>query len=592
MTALCDHPDADVRRLALEASARAPLPELRERAAELAARDPSPEVRAAALGALGAADPEGSLETLEAALISPLPAVRRGALAALLRWGSLDGMLAAGGPLRALLRSADPRERQEAAEVLGRVGNSSFYRPLVDLLRDPDKHVRSAACAAAAELRHPRLIESLVAAAALRGSRGAAAQALAAFGLEAVAPIAAELAAEHRLFDPGARRRLANTLGHIPARSAFEAALDALPGEADARVRYSLAKSAVRLRIELGIAPLAPLTLRPLLERELCAAYELDAGAAAIIARYPERPLLDEALRLALGHARRRVLRLLALAHPPELLALIDRNLEARDPAARSNAVEVLDNLLAPAAKQTVLPLIDAAAGEGSAAERVARLRGLLPLDVPGADALLERLARGRDPFLAACAFAVGARNRVTALAAAARATLQASPPAQPIVCETATALLAWLDHLPTGEPMYTTTEKILFLKGVSLFAEVPGEDLVALARSAEVVHAAAGKPVVREGEIGDALYVLLTGAARVERAGRELARLARGECFGEMAVLDREPRSATVIATEASQMLRIAQDDFYEILADHAEIAEGILRVLTHRLRKAAPGG
>jgi CRP-like cAMP-binding protein len=138
---------------------------------------------------------------------------------------------------------------------------------------------------------------------------------------------------------------------------------------------------------------------------------------------------------------------------------------------------------------------------------------------------------------------------------------------------------------------MYTTTEKILFLKGVSLFAEVPGEDLVALARSAEVVHAAAGKPVVREGEIGDALYVLLTGAARVERAGRELARLARGECFGEMAVLDREPRSATVIATEASQMLRIAQDDFYEILADHAEIAEGILRVLTHRLRKAAPG-
>jgi len=59
-------------------------------------------------------------------------------------------------------------------------------------------------------------------------------------------------------------------------------------------------------------------------------------------------------------------------------------------------------------------------------------------------------------------------------------------------------------------------------------------------------------------------------------------------ECFGEMAILDRQPRSATVRAEEDTTVLKITQEDFFEIMADRPEIAQGVIEVLTSRLRKA----
>jgi CRP-like cAMP-binding protein len=133
---------------------------------------------------------------------------------------------------------------------------------------------------------------------------------------------------------------------------------------------------------------------------------------------------------------------------------------------------------------------------------------------------------------------------------------------------------------------MPTTTEKVLVLQSIGIFARVPPALLAPLARLAEPCIFGPGAEVVRQGEPGESLYAVVRGTLRVLVDGREVAAIGRGECFGEMAVLDAEPRSATVVVAEEAELLEIRQADFYEILHERAEIAEEVIRVLSRRVR------
>ncbi|MBI5546416.1 MAG: cyclic nucleotide-binding domain-containing protein [Deltaproteobacteria bacterium] len=135
---------------------------------------------------------------------------------------------------------------------------------------------------------------------------------------------------------------------------------------------------------------------------------------------------------------------------------------------------------------------------------------------------------------------------------------------------------------------MITTVEKVLFLKSVDLFSQIPGEDLAQIALITSEEGREAGEDVVVEGEVGDALYVVLDGRVRVRTKDREVAQLGARECFGEMALLDASPRSATVTAITDVALLKISREDFQEIMADKHAISLGVIKVLTRRLREA----
>ena len=89
-----------------------------------------------------------------------------------------------------------------------------------------------------------------------------------------------------------------------------------------------------------------------------------------------------------------------------------------------------------------------------------------------------------------------------------------------------------------------------------------------------------------REGDVGDTLFFVIEGQVRIHRGDAELAVLGARQVFGEMALLDSEPRSATAVALGDVTLLKIQRDDFREILAEKSEIAQGIIQVLTRRLR------
>jgi CRP/FNR family cyclic AMP-dependent transcriptional regulator len=135
---------------------------------------------------------------------------------------------------------------------------------------------------------------------------------------------------------------------------------------------------------------------------------------------------------------------------------------------------------------------------------------------------------------------------------------------------------------------MISTVEKVLFLKSVPLFREIPGEELAQIAAIADEIEFQVDENVFKEGDIGEAMYIVLEGKVRVHRGEKVLVELGERECFGEMSILDSEPRSASITATKELVALKIQREDFVEILAQKSEIAYGIIKVLTHRLREA----
>ena len=93
---------------------------------------------------------------------------------------------------------------------------------------------------------------------------------------------------------------------------------------------------------------------------------------------------------------------------------------------------------------------------------------------------------------------------------------------------------------------------------------------------------------IVSAGEPGDAFYVLLVGRAEVKRGrGRPKIEIGPGAYFGEMALLDGAPRSATVVATTETICLMLARKRFQQVLKDEPAVAYALLRTLASRLRE-----
>lgn len=134
---------------------------------------------------------------------------------------------------------------------------------------------------------------------------------------------------------------------------------------------------------------------------------------------------------------------------------------------------------------------------------------------------------------------------------------------------------------------MISTVEKVLFLKSIDLFSQIPGEDLVRVAQIAEEVDFEPKEAIMTEGEIGDSMYLIVDGRVQVYKGARLVVELGERECVGEMAILDSEPRSATVRASTQVSALKIEREDFYDLMSEKQDIAQGIIKVLTRRLRQ-----
>jgi signal transduction histidine kinase len=128
--------------------------------------------------------------------------------------------------------------------------------------------------------------------------------------------------------------------------------------------------------------------------------------------------------------------------------------------------------------------------------------------------------------------------------------------------------------------------EKISFLKEVNIFSETGEEFLLSMATLLRGLKAKSQQNIFKKGEPGDAMYVIISGKVRIHDGSHVLSRLHANDIFGEFALIDDGPRSASVTAEEESYLLRLSRDDFDARLSDDPGFARGILKVLIGRLR------
>ena len=120
------------------------------------------------------------------------------------------------------------------------------------------------------------------------------------------------------------------------------------------------------------------------------------------------------------------------------------------------------------------------------------------------------------------------------------------------------------------------------------LVTPVSREDLAEIASHMESLYLDPDEVVIRQGDIGDELYILVSGAVRVEIDGVDKGAMPEGAVFGDLAALDPEPRAATIITTEPSHALVLSNEHLMGLFESNVEIAAGVISTLVRRLRNA----
>ena len=123
-------------------------------------------------------------------------------------------------------------------------------------------------------------------------------------------------------------------------------------------------------------------------------------------------------------------------------------------------------------------------------------------------------------------------------------------------------------------------------MDSVPLFRGLDKADLIMIANSSKEMSFRPGDTIVKEGGAGLGFYLLIDGEASVRRKGKPVARLRKGSFFGEMALLDNQPRSADVIAEAPTRCLVILRWNFWSLITKNKRMVRGLLEEMARRLR------
>jgi HEAT repeat protein len=466
--------------------------------------DSAEEVRARAVDALPAMTPyPHSLRALLAPLLEdPAASVRVRAAVALLKLGGAER---ARSLLRQMAMLGSLDERVMALHALAEVGDSQaqplFEMELADLY-------------APAEVRQ------------------AAAWSLGSCGPAAIPALMEALGTQNEFVQAG----VANALGQI-GEAALPAVLDSLmepalePGALAALEQLPAWTEAARVR---GYA-----------KKRVETSLHYEALREALPADGNDRMgLLHESLAARARRDGLSALRALGVLSDHETLAVAVENLQSRNPAQLSNAVETLDSIRAKALIRPLLRIWDP--GHAGA-----------PALAP--QAAIAELVEGQDAWLRACAaYAIGKDKEDQSM-----------------------------EDLKTLSSM----ERVLLLRCVPLLEDLTPEELQRVAAISTDQDFEDGEKICEQGETGDLMFVIISGEARVvvTQAGqpeKEIARRAAGDVVGEMSIISGEPRLASVISVGDVHTLCLERLHFESLLRERPEISLAVMRELCKRIK------
>ncbi|MBW4644979.1 MAG: cyclic nucleotide-binding domain-containing protein [Goleter apudmare HA4340-LM2] len=134
---------------------------------------------------------------------------------------------------------------------------------------------------------------------------------------------------------------------------------------------------------------------------------------------------------------------------------------------------------------------------------------------------------------------------------------------------------------------MLTSVDRLLFVRRVPIFKELRDDFIVRLASVMDELTFPANYAIFKQGEEGRSLYIVASGRVKVHIGEKQLAEVDKGKYFGELAVFDTQPRSASATTLEPCECLELTQEQLYDAIEETPEIAVNIIRELSRLIRQ-----
>jgi HEAT repeat protein len=574
---LLSHPSPDVRFYVLLTIEKRRPPGITYAISRVASRETSARVQAVALRALAAlGDPRGEVPSY---LGCPDREVERGALIGLLHGPQESASRRARVRLLELCRSEVSEDRVLAARVLGDtdISDAELYEHLLD---DDEPDVRRAALRSAGRRKEERFVPRIIDHLGEPRYRSDAARALIESGDQAGLPLAKALLDSRR--PVALRTRIAQLTRRLPSFSHREALWQAYEsGFGHLRHVALEALESLQYRVEEGDSGRVVRSVEAEVRES---AWKL--GVLRDIEGDASLQSLSESLREEIAQSRSRVFLLLSFLYDRNTVVSARDNLDSASREKRAYAAEILEVTLSQELKELALPLLDHSSPE----DCLSRLGRRFPQARREAAQSLVEILRSTGGNLRnwtrACAIYGATRLEVDGFSSELR-FLAEDPNA--LVAETARWASNRNDFNPNGNGSnrMLTIEKVLLLKGVSMFSATSEDTLADVASVLEEVELRPGELVFEKGDPGKSMYIVVSGKVRVFDGAKTINFLGEQEIFGELALLDPEPRSASVESAEETRLFRLDRDTLFELMTDNVGVVSGIMQVLCRRLRR-----
>lgn len=322
--------------------------------------------------------------------------------------------------------------------------------------------------------------------------------------------------------------------------------------------------------------------------------YLNESSGIALLPENAARNLLLAHLQEQCDAIVQRVLRVLAIQDQSGRLQVIRRGLVSRDHRQNANSQEALDDLLDPKLSRILIPLLEEDA-KARALESGRRHYGLADYR-DNATALMNHLLARYDDWISVL-MALFLLQKAPQLEAAEHIVADLRYHGNPHIRTMAqrVAVIRSGIHPKEDHQMdvkLALPDIVLSLKPIEIFEDLSVNELAAVASAIEEIAFDADETVIREGDPGDTLYLMVEGEVAViktEADGTELIldHIAEGDHFGEMALFEDIPRSASIRTLKASRMLMLHKQEFNEMVREYPRIALNICRVFSGRIRK-----
>ncbi|RRB07702.1 cyclic nucleotide-binding domain-containing protein [Larkinella rosea] len=584
-TDLLKHPDFQVRRFALETFTELKVAVDAPLVYHLALHDSEPPIRALAsrlYGGLPKADAKLVTDLLNHSDLT----IRKGII-----WGSFQNRKfgqQATESFEELSKSDDVTDRIAVLEMMRGLQLVQYKELVTDSLKSDDSGVVNAAIRTIAVLQNPELTRQLVSLLSDKLYWRTAARSLVDMQ-QAALPFLDD--AIQMSEDVVLIRRIAGVCGKIKSPESHQL-LTKLVSKTDLSIRMV----ALKALSHFGIRTTQSDVYHRILQDELKLAQRLLHGSL----HKTDKELLA-CLDYEIDLLLQRIFFLLMQLYDRDVIASVRTGIDHASRERRANALEMLDNLIPRVVYQCLQALLD----DIPVSEKV-RLVDMQLEPFHSQEPLLTFILHQGETMFSAWTISVALRRWTPRSMPNTRLLANYLHHPVQLLSESADAVLQlvkehhseWYDRLLADHPMISIQtmkpteahisdfERVIVLKNTRLFADTPENILSTIAPIMKEVTYEEGQTIFQKGEIGNCMFVIYSGAVDIYDRQQRLAQFGRGDVFGELALLDTEPRSASAIVASDVVLFRIDHEDFYDLMEEREEVLRNMMRILCQRIR------